>query len=102
MLAGASAQDGGQTMRCYFDVHAGPQIDVDAEGIEVSDLDSAIAQACSAVAELRKEIDLRANLGAGAFVAVRVRTECQVCEISLDERSTLVLAPYRARPPDEG
>jgi hypothetical protein len=71
-------------MRCFFDVHTGPEVDVDSEGVEVSDLDSAIAQACSAVEELRKEMDLSARLGTGAFVVVRVRTECKVCEISLD------------------
>lgn len=89
-------------MRCYFDVHSGPRVDVDSEGVEVSDLDSAIAQACAAVEELRQEMDLRVHLGAGAFIAVRVGVEYQLCEISLDERSTLVLVSHRAPPPSAG
>jgi len=77
-------EERGQAMRCFFDVHIGREVDVDSEGVEVHDLDSAISQACSAVEELRKEIDLSARLGTGAIVVVRVRTECVVCEISLD------------------
>ena len=72
-------------MHCYFDILERRTIHHDLAGIEVSDLDDAIAQARCAIAELREKEDLRARFGAGASLLVRIRAEGLLCMIPLDE-----------------
>ncbi len=83
----ATSKIGTDGMRCYFDIVERRDVHLDLEGVEVSDLDDAIAQAKCAIAELQEREDLQARFGAGAFVRVRVRTESLLCLIPLDERA---------------
>lgn len=72
-------------IRCHFDILSETRTVLDRYGIEVSDLDAAIAEAQCAVAEMQQEIDLAPRLGPNARLRVRISTECLLCRIPLDE-----------------
>jgi hypothetical protein len=76
-----------QSLRCYFDIVKLREIHRDHEGVEVSDVDDAIAQARCAIAELdeaeNKELR-RALSGERAFLIMRDTAETLLCVIRLD------------------
>lgn len=72
-------------IRCHFDVLSDCQTVLDPDGIEVSDLDAAIAEAQRAVAEMQQEVNFGTHLGPGAYLRVRISMECLLCKIPLGE-----------------
>lgn len=70
-------------MHCYFDIFVEGEVLLDLEGIEVKDLDEAIAQAKSAIEEVHSEEGLVGVGESGSLVVVRIRIESIFCIITL-------------------
>lgn len=78
-------------MRCHFDILE--RILVDQNGVEVCDLDDAVAQARRAIAELRRDAEQNAGRDAASqvpfsadlFLLVRAESDRFICVIPLDD-----------------
>lgn len=72
-------------MHCYFDIFLEGEVILDLEGIEVTDLDEAIAQVQSAIKEMRDENGLVGPGDYGSLFVVRIRIESIFCLIRLED-----------------
>ncbi len=88
---GGSLQDVSGKMRCYFDILK--CLTVDHDGVEVEDVDSAVADVRRAIAELRVDArqnadenpELQADFQSDLFLLMRASDIGYVCIIPLND-----------------
>ena len=89
----AAQRDVRRPKRCHFDIFK--RVLVDCDGVDVGDLDSAVAEARNAIDELR--VDAAQDAGRGAMSRAELRSELYLL-VRVDGEGVVCMIPLRVGP----